>query len=221
MQTATIIPDRLSAITTIDQGRHADVSKGMSAMEAVSYIAGERWSDHPACACPVISTFIRTWNDSLDQEDRNRLLLPLIPRLVGSRSTKQIEHRRTLMAADWLVRTHTPAWLRLAGLTAQADALSNLSEISSMAQRLSIEELLQAIRKDATADRGSSWDASGNAPGQAAWIAAGDAAGATVSAVFKAAVDTAVGAALKPTVTRLKASGVALIERMLEIGRAA
>jgi len=38
------------------------------------------------------------------------------------------------MAADWLVRANTPAWLRLAGLSVHADALSALPEITSFAQ---------------------------------------------------------------------------------------
>ena len=38
------------------------------------------------------------------------------------------------MAADWSVRIHTPAWQRLAGLSAHADALAALSEITSLAQ---------------------------------------------------------------------------------------
>ncbi len=49
-------------------------------MEAAAFIAGEPWSDHPACVCPVIAAFMRSWNDGLSDKDRNRLLLPLIPK---------------------------------------------------------------------------------------------------------------------------------------------
>ena len=71
-------------------------------------------------------------------QSAHRLLLPLIPKLVGTRGSKALESRRATMAADWLVRMHTPAWLRLAGLTAQADALANFPEITDFAQTPSI-----------------------------------------------------------------------------------
>ena len=31
----------------------------MCAMEAVAFVAGEAWSDHPACASEVIGSFLR------------------------------------------------------------------------------------------------------------------------------------------------------------------
>src|ERR1700737_3417594 len=103
-------------------------------MEAVAYVAGETWSDHPECACPIISSFLRSWNDALPTDtDRDRLLKSLIPRLVNTRK-KSLELKRGLMAADWLIRVHTPAWLRLAGLNAQAKQLEELPEITAMKQ---------------------------------------------------------------------------------------
>ena len=75
----------------------------MCVMEAVAYVAGEPWSDKPDCACPVLGAFMRKWNDSLSSDDeRNRLLRPLIPRLVGSKSTPEVEERRSYLALDWL-----------------------------------------------------------------------------------------------------------------------
>jgi hypothetical protein len=118
-------------------------------MEAVAFVANEPWSDHPECACPVISAFLRAWNDGLPTDaDRDRLLRPLIPKLVGTRNPK-LEERRSLMAADWLVRVHTPAWLRLAGLKKQAKSLESLPEITTMAQIPSIKGPIEAVRKDA------------------------------------------------------------------------
>src|SRR5690606_25276631 len=84
------------------------------AMEAVAYIAGEQHSDHPECACPVIAAFMRRWNDGLpDDESRTRLLRPLLPRLVGSRSTEDVERRRGWLAVDWAYRVAAPAFLAL------------------------------------------------------------------------------------------------------------
>jgi hypothetical protein len=33
-------------------GKHKE-NQGMCVMEAVAYVAGEPWSDNPACACPM------------------------------------------------------------------------------------------------------------------------------------------------------------------------
>lgn len=126
--------DRLAKIKTLKHGAHKENSDEMCAMEAVAYVAGEPWSDHPQCACPVIGAFMRAWNDAISEDaDRTRLLGPLIPRLVGTRGSTALEVRRSTMAADWLIRTHTVAWLRLAKLDSQADLLAALPEIAAWA----------------------------------------------------------------------------------------
>jgi len=172
---------------SLKQGAHSPNST-FCVMEAVAYVAGESWSDHPECACPVIGAFLRSWNDSLRSDaERDHLLKSLVPRLVGTRNLA-LEKRRSLMAADWLVRVHTPAWLRLAGLTSQAQSLEQLPKIISMAQIPSIRGPVEAVRKDAAA----AWDAAR----AAAWDAA--------------------GAALQPTVDKLQQSALTLVERMIE-----
>jgi len=190
---AEIIEERLAQITQIDSGCHKPPNGEFHAcaMEAVSYIAGEPWSDHPKCACPVIASFIRAWNDRLPDDERSTLLLPLIPRLVGTKGQKALEERRALMAADWLIRTHPPAWLRLAGLTKQADTLSSLPEITSMDQVPSMRGPIEAARKDAAA----AWDAARDAAWDAAWAAARDAAWDAAWAAARDAARDAVGAA--------------------------
>jgi len=177
--TDLIIPDRLSRITTLKSGSH-DPNDGVAlcVMEAVAYVAGEPWSDHPACACPVITAFMVSWNDGLPSDaDRARLLLPLIPVLVGTRGSRALETRRANMAVDWYIRVQTPAWLRLAGLTTQAEALEAFPELTDFASVPSLKPTLDAIRQDAAA----------------AWYAARDAAEAalapTVTALQESAVD--------------------------------
>src|SRR3984957_13481152 len=192
---ATISQDRLSKVRALYHGSHNENGNGhveACAMEAVAYVAGEPWSDHPKCACPVIGAFMRLWNDCLPDAERTTLLLPLIPRLVGTRGSKNLEERRALMAADWLVRTHTPAWLRLAGLMTQADALCGLPEITAFAQVPSIRPAIEAARDNAAA----AWAAARDAAWDAAWAAAGAAAGAAArDAAWDAAWDAAGAAA--------------------------
>lgn len=162
-----IIPARLAEITVLGRGAHpegAGPAHGVCAMEAAAYIAGEPWSDHPQCVCPVIGAFMRAWNDALpDDERRTALLLPLIPQTIGTRGSDALANRRATMAADWLVRVHTPAWLRPAGLTAHADTLAGLPEITDFAATPALMPALKAARKDAAA----AWDAAG----AAAWDA--------------------------------------------------
>ena len=162
-QMIAIDQERLAKITVLHHGAHDDIEDGVCAMEAAAYVAGEPWSDHPECVCPVIATFMRSWNDGLPNDERTDILLPLIAKTIGTRGSKALEERRSLMAADWLVRVHTPAWLRLAKLDKQVDLLASLPEITSMAQVPSIRAPLEAVRNDAAAARDAAWDAAWDA----------------------------------------------------------
>ena len=53
-------------------------------MEFASFLAGERWSDHPSCTHPLLAQLARHVNDSLNDGDRQKLV-PLIPLVVGRR----------------------------------------------------------------------------------------------------------------------------------------
>jgi hypothetical protein len=191
-----ILQDRLKAIEelSLKSGKHEAFEAGMCVMEAVSYIAGESWSDAPQCACPVITAFMVSWNDSLPKDaDRDRILKPLIPLIVGTRSSKFIEQRRATMAADWFIRVHTPAFLRIAKLEKQACLMEALPEITDFAQCPSLMPTLNAVRSDAAAARDAAW--------AAAWAAARDAAlaadlAAAWAAAWAAARDAALAAAL-------------------------
>ena len=209
---------------TIYKGAHSESEHRMCIMEAVAYVAGEPWSDHPVCASPVISEFLRSYNDSVSDEVR-QTLKPFIPRLIGT-ANPALEERRALVAADWLVRTHTPAWLRLAGLTVQAEALESLPEITSMAQIPSVKGPIEAAARAAlAAARDAARDAALDAALAAARDAALDAAlaaawDASRDASRDAARDAALAAArakLAPTVFALQATVPSLIERMLNV----
>jgi hypothetical protein len=53
-------------------------------MEFASYLAGERWSDHPSCTDPVLATLARAVNDLISDGRRDRLVID-IPRVIGLR----------------------------------------------------------------------------------------------------------------------------------------
>ncbi len=224
----TLDPTRLAKVAELGlkQGAHRNFSAGMCAMEAASYIAGEPWSDHPQCVSPVIAAFMRNWNDSLNNEDRNRLISPeLIAKTIGT-ANPALDERRSYMAVDWFIRVHTPAWLKLAGLKDQAAFIESLPEITGFAQIPSIRAPLEAVRQDAAAARAAAWAAARDAAWAAAWAAAWDAArdaardaawdaaGAAAGDAARDAAGDAAWAALKPTVAELQQSAVSLVERM-------
>ncbi len=225
----TIIEERVAKIDamTLDKGAH-DEGDEMCVMEAVAYVAGEPWSDHPECACPVIGAFMQNWNDSLDDETRQRLK-PYVTRLVGTKSTTEVEVARSWMACDWLVRTFTPAWLELAGLGDDAAALRGLPNLDSAALVDAAMPVIEKAHKSAAAARAAArdaawaaaWAAAGAAAWDAAWAAAGAAAGAAArDAAWAAARDAArdaARAALAPTVLALQGEAFGLLDRMLAV----
>jgi hypothetical protein len=244
-----VIESKLAEVLarSLNRSKHSDIEKGMCAMEAVSYVAGEPWSDHPVCACPVISSFLRSWNDSLPSDaERDRLLKPLISQLVDSKSTAGVEERRSYLALDWLVRVFTPKFLDLVPtLASHAAALRDLEEIADMAGAVAAGKVTAAAgaaawaaaraAAGAAAARDAARDAARAAAGAAAawaaaWAAARAAAGAAAArdaardaarAAAGAAAWDAAGdearAALKPTVEWLQMSALDLVDRMLAV----
>ena len=136
------------------------------------------WTDRLDCVDGYIGGFVRNWNDSLrSDEDRTRIFtLDLLDILPGTAGGDVLMLRRMWMGIDWDIRTRTVAFLRLAKLTADADALATLPEIVSQSQLTDAREIVQAAAKRAVAARDAAGDAAGAAAWAAAWAAAGDAA---------------------------------------------
>jgi hypothetical protein len=192
-------------------------------MEAVAYITGEPWSDHPECASPVIGAFLRSWNDSLDTEQR-QMLKPYIAKVVGTNTGTADDHKRAWMVTDWLARECAPAFMRLAGLTAQAELVEGLAPIVSSQAAKDAQPALDDARKASAAARAAAWAAAGaaagDAAGDAARAAAWAAAGAAAWDAARAAAWDAARAALQPTVKALQVSALGLLDRMIEVGKA-
>ncbi len=81
MKRSKDIPD---LIPTLSAGRHRSARKGACFMEFASFLAGERWSDHPACTDPVLATLARAVNDTTSDARRSELVTD-IPRVIGLR----------------------------------------------------------------------------------------------------------------------------------------
>ena len=82
MSARNAAPDLLPRLSA---GRHRHPRQGACFMEFASYLAGERWSDHPPCTDRVLSALARDVNDLLP-DGRRDALVELIPRVIGLRT---------------------------------------------------------------------------------------------------------------------------------------
>ncbi len=146
----------LDAVVLKEGSHRKRLATQLCVMEAVAWVAGEKHSDQPECACPIIGAFLRDWNDRIsDDETRTRLLKPLVPRLVNSKSTVAVELRRSFLALDWLAREQAPAWLSLRDdLKAHAVALRGLRPLTDAAACREAQLVLDAALAAGTA----AWD---------------------------------------------------------------
>lgn len=80
--------------------RQDGTPNGVCLMEAVAWVAGEPHSDHPQCACPVLTAIGIEINDTTDDEGRQRLI-PAIPALIGSKTgSKRTYFKRAKFVAE-------------------------------------------------------------------------------------------------------------------------
>ncbi|MEV6286850.1 hypothetical protein [Kribbella sp. NPDC051770] len=70
------------SVPVLSRGKHRSPRKGACFMEFASYLAGEPWSDHPACTHPLLAGVARDVNDCTTDAGRSRLA-PLIPSVIG------------------------------------------------------------------------------------------------------------------------------------------
>ncbi|WP_197059300.1 hypothetical protein [Cryobacterium sp. MLB-32] len=90
------LPDGMPVLS---RGKHRNPRSGGCFMEFASYLAGESWSDHPACTHPVLASLARMVNDCTSDDGRARLP-ELIPSVIGLRGTDpRVEITVSLRAA--------------------------------------------------------------------------------------------------------------------------
>ena len=70
------------SMPVLSRGRHRNQRKGACFMEMASFLAGERWSDHPSCTHPLLADLARLVNDVLPDRWRPQLV-PMIPSVIG------------------------------------------------------------------------------------------------------------------------------------------
>ena len=197
-------------------GAHAGPENGFCVMEMSSYMAGEPWSDHPACVSPILGAFLRSWNDSLDDDTRQKLK-PYAAKVIGTAGDGKDE-QRAWMAVDWMSRTYLPVWLDLAGLSGHAAAVRAVIAITDPISANSAQPVLDAAR---AAAGDAAWDAAGDAARDAARAVQVVLAAAALrrmlpDAAWDAAWDAA-RAALQPSVIALQQSAFELLDRMITL----
>jgi hypothetical protein len=114
----------------LSKGKHASPEDGACVMELASMLAGEPFSDHPAAVCPVIGSFLRAYNDSID-DGRRQDLYAYASQVVGSRAPISVQRRRAERLAEWAFEMQRRQWtsrylplarLRMANLRRQPSA---------------------------------------------------------------------------------------------------
>jgi hypothetical protein len=74
--------EQFDFLPVLSAGRHKSARRGACFMEYASYLAGMRWSDHPACTHPTLAALARLVNDLTSDGARSRLAIH-IPSVVG------------------------------------------------------------------------------------------------------------------------------------------
>jgi hypothetical protein len=84
----------------LGKGKHSTPEEGACVMELASMLAGEPFTDHPASVCPVIGSFLRSYNDTID-DGRRQTLYEYASRVVGSRGSRRAQQARADRLAAW------------------------------------------------------------------------------------------------------------------------
>ncbi len=71
-----------SAMPVLSAGKHRSPRSGACFMEFASWLAGESWSDRPACTHPALASLARLVNDCSTANGRARLV-ELVPSVIG------------------------------------------------------------------------------------------------------------------------------------------
>lgn len=110
-------PDHIPPVShqtvRLTRGSHRSPTDGVCVMELASMLAGEDFSDHPRAVCPVIGGFLRTYNDSVD-DDRRQDLYRYAAKVVGTRGSRQVQRARARMCRRFTAAGRRP-WPLLSG----------------------------------------------------------------------------------------------------------
>ena len=196
----SLIPERLAEIESkpLHKGNGKSIDTACI-MNMVAYVAGEPWSDHPECACPVLTKMAISLNDRLDDEQRQKLA-PLIPLLAGTKGTRDDQKARSNFIVWRNITVTFPILLDLIKMTEYADEL-RLTPQTTTGFRAAEKTLREKCGEIRVAARSTAYAYAYAAVAEAAYAyaaaadAAADAAEAAYAYADAAVADAAVAAA--------------------------
>jgi hypothetical protein len=95
----------------LNKGKHDSPEDGACVMELASMLAGEPFNDHPPSVCPVIGSFLRAYNDRID-DGRRQDLYAYAAKVVGSRASQDVQQARAERLSEWALALHWSPWLQ-------------------------------------------------------------------------------------------------------------
>jgi hypothetical protein len=95
----------------LSRGKHTRSERGACVMELASMLAGEQFTDHPRSVCPVIGSFLREYNDLVD-DDRRQDLYKYAALVVGSRASAGVMRARADRLTAWALQRRKRHWSR-------------------------------------------------------------------------------------------------------------
>lgn len=124
----------------LSKGRHSSPDHGACVMELASMLAGESFTDHPRSVSPVIATFLRSYNDIVDDE-RRQDLYRYAADVVGTAGDEHVERARAERLLDWAdemeaARSRWSPFVRLSRRTAHATRRKGTAEAARYAIRV-------------------------------------------------------------------------------------
>lgn len=87
------IPD---FIPVLSHGGHSNPANGACVMEMVSFITGEKWTDHPKSVHATLAEVARNTNDFVSDDNRS-IIANMIPRFIGTDKIKDTKAYEKLM----------------------------------------------------------------------------------------------------------------------------
>lgn len=153
-------------VTSLQAGGHRHPGEGVCLVEAASLLAGEPFSDHPRCVCPVIARLARGVNDTAPDQ-RRQDLLPIAPLLPGTRADARTEAARRTVIFGWWV-WHTARWLGLLPEFAMLSERIRLTPVTTT--RRDTEQLAARLQAAATVAEIAAEASGGPAPRMAASV---------------------------------------------------
>lgn len=157
----TVLQDRLAAIADLPltAGSHdappaGELPCGCCVMEKYAWVTGQEWTDDPENCSPVISAFLRRYNDGTDQDGRNKIdawVFKNADRLAATANDGR-DGERGFQVADFGIRVALPLWLELAGATEPAAKLRAFPEITDAVSVSAVRPLIRDARSRLTGD---------------------------------------------------------------------